>query len=214
MRENAALLAIMALAAVAVLGDAPGGGGGAPIQARADASAALDPSVAGGETCDSDAVLRQIDGLYQGFKREVIIATVPDPVDSQAGWLFDAQLEAIVGAIERKILVETAGAESDADSGQLNYTRDSYVLPWNCAARAGERASGAAGGARPVDPRQTPGLVVFRNRNQKRLLLLFVIGETPTFGIHEIALSRALTAAAEGCGPTTLIRLMAPTFTG
>ncbi|MGH8586085.1 MAG: hypothetical protein ACREWE_07865, partial [Gammaproteobacteria bacterium] len=121
----------------------------------------------------------------------------------QAGWLFDAQLEAIVGAIERKILVESAGAESDADSGQLNYTRDCYVLPWDCAARAGERASGAAGGARPVDPRETPGLVVFRNRNQKRLLLLFLIGETPTFGIHEIALSRALTAAAEGCGPTT-----------
>lgn len=151
----------------------------------------LDPSVAGGETCDSDAVLRQIDDLYQGFKRDVIIATVSDPIDSQAGWLFDAQLEAIVGAIERKILVESAGAESDADSGQLNYTRDRYVLPWNCVARAGERAPGAAGGKRSVDPREIPGLVVFRNRNQKRLLLLFLIGETPTFGIHAIALSRA-----------------------
>jgi len=213
MRENGTLLAIVALAAVTVLGDAPGGGGAAPTQARAEAPAAPDPSVAGGETCDSDAVLRQIDDLYPGFKHEVIIATVPDPIDSQAGWLFDAQLEAIVGAIERKVPDERAADERADDIGQRNYTRDRYVLPWNCAARAGERASGVAG-ARLVDPRETPGLVVFRNRNQKRLLLLFLIGETPTFGIHEKALSRALDAAAESCGPRTLIRLMAPTFTG
>jgi hypothetical protein len=205
MRENGTFLAIVALATVAVLGDAPGGAGEAPTQAQAEAPAARDSSVAGGEICDSDAVMHQIDHLYPGFKREVIIATVPDPIDSQAGWLFDAQLEAIVGAIERKVPVESAA----------NYTRDRYVLPWNCAARAGQRAHGAPG-ARPGDPRETPGLVVFRNRNQRKLLLLFLVGETPTFGIHENALSSALDAAAqaEGCGPTTRLRLMAPTFTG
>jgi hypothetical protein len=121
----------------------------------------------------------------------VIIATVPDPIDSQAGWLFDAQLEAIVGAIERKMPAESAA----------NYTRDRYVLPWNCATRA-------------VDPRKTPGLVVFRNRDQKTVLLLYLIGETPTFGIHERALYVALNAATKGCGPNTQVRLMAPTFTG
>ncbi len=209
MRENGTFLAIVALAAVAVLGDAPGGGGGAPTQARAEAPAARDPSVAGGETCDSDLVLRQIDDLYQGFKREVIIATVPDPIDAQAGWLFDGQLEAIVGAIERKMPVASGAEPSGDDTAPLNYARDRYVLPWNCAARAGERARGA------TDPRETPGLVVFRNRHQRSVLLLFLIGETPTFGIQVQALARALDAATKDCGPTTRwVRLMAPTFTG
>jgi hypothetical protein len=208
------LAAVMAFAAVAVLGKAPESGGEAAIHAPAEVRGARDSPPAGGETCDSDAVLlRQIDHLYPGFQRKVIIATVPDPIDSQAGWLFDAQLEAIVGAIERKMPVESGAKPSGDDTDQRNYTRDRYVLPWDCVARAGQRAH-AAPGARPVDPRETPGLVVFRNRNQTSLLLLFLVGETPTFGIHEKALSRALDAAADGCGPTTLIRLMAPTFTG
>ena len=205
MRENGTFLAILALASVALFGKVPESGGEAATHAPPEVPAVRNSPVAGGETFDSGAVLRQIDRLYPGFEREVIVATVPDPIDSQAGWLFDAQLEAIVGAIERKM---------PDKSGQPNYARDRYVLPWNCAARAGQRAQGAAG-ARPVDdPRETPGLVMFRNRNQRKLLLLFLVGETPTFGIHEKALSTALDAAAEGCGPTRPIRLIAPTFTG
>lgn len=214
MRENGTFLAaVMALAAVALFGKVPESGGEAATRAPGEVRVVRDTPVAGGETCDSAAVLRQIDHLYPGFKHDVIIATVPDPIDSQAGWLFDAQLEAIVGAIERKMPDKSAAEPRDDSFAPWNYTRDRYVLPWNCAAQAGERASGVAG-ARPVDPRETPGVVVFRNRNQTSLLLLFLVGETPTFGIHQKALSRALDAAADGCGPTTLIRLMAPTFTG
>ncbi len=205
MRDNGTILAIAALAAVAVLGKAPGGVEEAPARTESPAPKAPDPAGALEGACTSAAVLGPIEDLYPGFRREVLIATVPDPIDSQAGWLFDAQLEAIVGAIERKVPVE--GADGDAYTGQKNYTRDRYVLPWNC--RAKDRDAGAA------DPRERPGLVVFRNRNQKSLLLLFLVGETPTFGIHERALFRALDAATEGCGPKThWIRLMAPTFTG
>jgi hypothetical protein len=204
MRENGTFLAIVALAAVAVLGDVPGGGAEAPPGPTP--AAVSEKAASGAEICDSEVMLEQIEGLYPRFQRELLIATVPDPVDSQAGWLFDAQLEAIVGAIERKVQqVEGLGGAANS-----NYTRDRYALPWKCTVRDdGREVRGAK------DPRKAPGLVVFRNRTETTLLLLFLIGETPTFGIHEQALWEALDVATKGCGSGAHpVRLMAPTFTG
>ncbi len=153
-----------------------------------------------------------------------MIATMPDPVDSHAGWMFDRDLDALQRALEKN-----------------GYLLDRYFLPW-------EEARGAE--ARCADPkandrqpcldlkahvqRTQPGILVFRKNTDvvgdwSDVLLLFLVGETPTFGVQPAALETVL-SGFDGFKPETdlrqpdqaswrfvrsgTIRILGPTFSG
>src|SRR5262245_1698337 len=114
---------------------------------------------------------------------EYLIATVPDPIDTRLDHLFDRALDAIRRAI-----------------GSADYLFDRYWLPW-------DRSKPAAPTISPADPKtaqfatrqlRDPGVILFRGSETekktepKRLLLLFLVGETPTGGIHKAAFQNAL----------------------
>ncbi|HET9532664.1 MAG TPA: hypothetical protein VFQ92_20085, partial [Blastocatellia bacterium] len=149
----------------------------------------------------------------QDLKLDFIVATVPDPIDSQIGWHFDLQ----IGAIQRAI--EWSG-----------YVVDRYSLPWSCLAMPVDAAK--ANSAHRLYE-ENPGIVIFRSKDEKdaRLLALFLVGETPTSGIHKLAFESAMRSIAKqwqqeeqpsarqgqavpAIPPARKIRLLGPTFSG
>jgi hypothetical protein len=141
-------------------------------------------------------------------KVEYLIATVPDPKDSRLDYMFDRYLDVIQVAI-----------------GDAGYTFDSYWMPW-------DRGGTAAPVSFPADPKSPqlsmaarylydPGVILFRS--DKGALLLFVVGETPTGGIHKVAFQNAIWQIEELAGwrePKTKeanekeIRILSPSFSG
>src|SRR5262249_38512703 len=106
-----------------------------------------------------------------------LIATLPDPKDTRLDHQFDRALDAIRRALE-----------------SADYTFDRFWLPW-------DRSKTAAPPISLADPRtaqmatrhlRDPGVVLFRESKGKGLLLLFLVGETPTGGIHRVAFQNAL----------------------
>src|SRR5262249_3955453 len=100
---------------------------------------------------------------------QILIATIPDPVDSSLAYLFDRHL----GALERA--AETAG-----------YILDRFDLPWpadnNAQGQQQDSAGSEHGGLR--DYERKPGVVLFRSTLEDLgLLVVFLVGETPTAGI-------------------------------
>ncbi len=131
------------------------------------------------------------------FKYHVdsIIAMVPDPIESGLSLKLDNEIDAIQRA-----------AESEG------YVLDRYKLPWPtpseraASGRAAEIDQSEDSGSTPNDAahsgtkttqRSEPGIFLFRDGHKHRLLVVFIIGETPTSGIHKPALRRALQQA---CG--------------
>src|SRR5262245_2897593 len=142
---------------------------------------------------------------------EYLIATVPDPKDTRLDHQFDRALDAIWRAIE------SAG-----------YAFDRYWLPW-------DRSKTITLTTLPVDPRTTqmetrhlrdPGVILFRSSestsldpNSKTLLLLFLVGETPTGGIHRAAFKKALQDIENlprpvGSKTENPLRILSPYFPG
>ena len=123
-------------------------------------------------------------------KIEYLIATVPDPIDTRLDHQFDRAMDAIQHAI-----------------GSADYLFDRYWLPW-------DRSKTAPPTISPADPvtaqmatrhLRDPGVILFRGSEtekkteedgsepkRKRLLLLFLVGETPTGGIHKATFQNAL----------------------
>jgi hypothetical protein len=108
---------------------------------------------------------------------EYLIATVPDPKDTRLDHQFDRALDAIRRALE-----------------SADYTFDRYWLPW-------DKSKIVAQPFLPADPRvaqmttrhlRDPGVILFRDSKSKKLLLLFLVGETPTGGIHRVAFQNSL----------------------
>lgn len=147
---------------------------------------------------------------------DFMIATVPDPLDSRLPYLFDRFLASVQRAAEADHLV-----------------LDRYDLPWLEALQAKEVAKGSSGNddqpaseTIPVHPYdKEPGLIVFRDLDSvrgPRVLVLFVVGETPTAGINKQAFRSALDQIAglwrvEHCGPNTkelTIPILGPAFSG
>src|SRR3984957_7939255 len=161
------------------------------------------------------------------FKYSVdsIIATLPDPIESGLSDKLDDQIDAIQRAAESQ-----------------GYVLDRFKLPWPT---PGERA--AKGEAAEIDqsedsgpatgetaqpgaksgPPSEPGVLLFRDGHTRRALVVFLVGETPTSGIHKPALRKALRQACElrnafasalprgdcggNCPP---ISIMGPAFSG
>jgi len=133
------------------------------------------------------------------YEVDFLIATIPDPLDSRLPYLFDRNLSSIERAVE-------------AD----NYVLDRFDLPWleelreRQAARDRKKtAENQNDGQSPYSYEQYPGLVLFRNPEPvpssdgglptAHALLLFLVGETPTSGIHKEAMLSALGQIDEFC---------------
>jgi hypothetical protein len=141
---------------------------------KPDALRDFDPKNLKGDYCRIKTI-RDLNQCKRLPEVEYLIATVPDPKDSRLDHQFDRYLV----AIQRAIMA-------------ADYTFDRYSLPW-------DKSRAAAPGGLPADQKtpQTPpkhlyepGVILFRGVD--KLLLLFLVGETPTGGIHKIAFQNAL----------------------
>jgi hypothetical protein len=150
---------------------------------------------------------RSING--RGYEVRYLVVTLPDPADSLYARLFDLHTGAIRRAMER-----------------LESVEDGSCLPWP---QAGDAAETGADG-RPLY-RVEPGVLLFRNDGGGRgkaslvrggaavadraLTVVFLVGESPPWGVHAEALSRALDYACLGLGAwpaAAAPALLAPTF--
>jgi hypothetical protein len=115
-------------------------------------------------------------GIPKGYHIEHLIATIPDPRDSRLDYFFDRNLDAMQRAIE-----------------VTGYVLDRYRMPWGRSTSPQQ-----PGGETPYQMRRLytrePGIILFRDirPDERRLLLLFLVGETPTTGIHKDAFNNAL----------------------
>lgn len=130
----------------------------------------------------------------------ILIATLPDPVDSHEDWMYDAHLEAIRRGFETS-----------------TFFLDRFWLPWP----SDTSTVLPAESTRRVPTREgMPGVMLFRKRHHLRLL--YVVGELPTEGVRRWALRRALderdSILHEWQGPGEAwdrqVRIIGPTFSG
>ncbi len=220
----------------------PGGGpatstkgteAGAEVEATSALSAAgpstlkllddfLDARNGGTKTPDGKPVTNEKENCAPGTSVvRFLIATVPDPLDSHLALYFDRALDAIQRA---------AGADG--------YVLDRLYLPWkkdvqtSWTVRANPPSSEdgwltASPKAIPGSQhRRQPGVLLFRRVDpaaaERQLLLVFLVGETPTSGIQREAFSNALSAVdgfrgADHCSvrlDDTVIRILGPYFSG
>jgi hypothetical protein len=139
------------------------------------------------------------------YDPRVMIATVPDPVDSGSGYRFDSVVDTIQRAAEAR-----------------GYVLDRYYYPWRAEKTQGPPPTGpvegpvrgkasAAPNTPPVTERprvweRQPGMLLFRGKfppsprgsgagsehRRTKLLIVFLVGETATAGIHRVALRKSL----------------------
>ncbi len=165
-----------------------------------------------GTFCKAQEIFKEAHA--RGFNLQFIVATLPDPIDSRFAFSFDQYVESIEAA------VQSAGFVSD---------RVSDIWADRQAARDSEtEASPAADSARP-------GLLLFRREvfekpgveeAKRDLLLTFLVGESPTWGVQKPALAAALDleksyerATASVAPPRTAprrypIRILGPSSSG
>jgi len=165
--------------------------------------------------------LEELSGLLEGYHVTTLIATISDPKESRLSYDFDMGLEAIQRAIESQ-----------------GYTLDRFRLPWlegdAGGPTSGTSAAGTSSAATLVRGRhqRQPGTILFRiDRSPpaagrpgaaQELLLLLIVGETPTWGIQQEAFKTSLDIAwtidfqrnsGDATG-STAIKIVAPTFSG
>lgn len=128
------------------------------------------------------------------YRTDAYVALVPDPLDSFLPARFDQVLAGI----------QEGFAEAD-------FLLDRVSLPWT------------ADDLKKPDPktfREKPGFLLFRRPGDRRLALVFLVGETAKQGVHKSALGAALGAADFFATPsadprfTRRIRILGPTFSG
>jgi hypothetical protein len=171
-------------------------------------------------------------GCLEPSDLRILLATVPDPMDSGLAHLFDRQVASIQRALERSGYVldrfnlpwsdKPDNPKTDADKlvkgGKdiAEYTLDRRRYP---------KLPKSAEGAEPewvkeLPRRQRePGVILFRKPYKQEVLLLFLIGETPTAGIYKTAFTNALNQIDALCGARWPVLchdlpVLAPTFSG
>src|ERR1035441_4565238 len=142
------------------------------------------------------------------FQPTFVIATVPDPLHTHFSLLFDRFIEAI-----------QQGAQDEG------YEYDSSWLPWETE----EPALVMLADQDEADDRKTkredqPGILLFRNAKDtpsspnepyKKALIVFIVGEEPTRGIHRMQFENAVAwieALQRHDGPP--VAILGPTFSG
>ena len=141
---------------------------------------------------------------------DFLIVTVADPIDSAENYRFDLQLEALHKAL--------AANAADDDVWVL----DRYYLPWQV------KDPGKSVSNDQLHAKE-PGVLLYRRvlqskglstetRTGDRLLLVYLVGELPTSGLHKQAFQESLeeiqyVSKARGL-ITPRIMIVGPTFTG
>ncbi len=134
----------------------------------------------------------------------VIVATIPDPIDSHEDWVYDGFLEALRRAHER-----------------MGYVVDRMWLPWTA------RADSLVGDSARTRVREAfPGVLLFRALSSNpatgtapRYRIVYLVGEVPTAGVHPRALKRALAEREQllgrsAAGAADTLAVVGPTFSG
>lgn len=153
-----------------------------PLAAGAQAPAEADPATRGeGVLVDSAAVRDVFDPLpgvsaAGGAYWQAALATLPDPVESRLARSFDIDVATLVRSFQFS-----------------GYVLQGHAMPWPVATEKSD-------GPPPRPFRSTPGVLVFRNdawRNAEntgprtRYFVLYLVGESPTFGVQRLAFCRA-----------------------
>jgi hypothetical protein len=136
---------------------------------------------------------------------QFIIATLPDPVDSHLQTTFDTAVVAIQFAAQRH-----------------GYLLDRVDFPWQQAVERGVPSSSED----RLIYRKHPGIMLLRresgrSKSECQLLVIFVVGETPTAGIHIPAFYDALDQIAawdetssRPADQGATVAILGPTFSG
>jgi hypothetical protein len=147
---------------------------------KVDDALALVGRFLGLDPAQKEPDLRTIDDQLARRKMprlRMMIALVPDPIDSHYAHMFDQAIEAIRGGLET-----------------LGYVADRYASPWT-SADGQLRKDGAH--------RINPGTLLFHRRSRpgtdpnpgEELLVVALVGEAPTWGIERGAFSKAFNLA-------------------
>lgn len=128
---------------------------------------------------------------------DVLLATVPDPVDSHLDYLFDRTLEALRRGIRA-----------------ADYRLVSWAHPWPIPRTTATERSGAP------DSVHEPGVLLFhRSKAPEQLLAVLLVGESPVRGLNGAAFEKAMqqAAAMRRWRPEHLaepLRILGPYFSG
>lgn len=142
---------------------------------------------------------------------ETLVALLPDPIDSGLAYEYDTQLQALRLGIEAGVPHASADRSEQAPrEASVRYQRDRDWLPWD------DRNGGDARRVQSLAcRRELPGVVLFRSAGgPERLLVLLIVGESPTAGPHYRALRHALALADSLAEPDSTRRILGPAFTG
>ena len=160
-----------------------------------------------------------------GWHVTTLIATVPNPELTHLSLTFDRYIESITWALD------------DGDLDRESYSFDSYWFPWRSDPKAETDPDKGKAADKDRDRRSDmPGILLFRRSQQsldparphpeKDLLMVFLVGETPTDGINRAAFNRAWDYAVNLadtplpiCGnapdnPKSCVAILGPSFTG
>lgn len=157
------------------------------------------------ETCIRAALL-SLYGFPADFPERnirALIATVPDPLHTRMALETDRYLDAIQQA-----------------AFQAGWELATQWVPWTVKAEADQKSDSGDAPPHLFDIEKLPGLLVFRRHfepytNNNRLLLVFVVGETPTAGVNgfQFQLARQTMTRLGSDQPDT-ISIAGPTFSG
>ena len=145
---------------------------------------------------------------------KVLIATVPDPELTHMALSFDRYIESITWAV------------ADGDGGAERYSFEGFWFPWRVDDKEETDLEKRKAAQADQEKRLAkPGLLLFRGQTKPdRLLLVFLVGETPTSGINRIAFHNAWNYATNLknknlgiCPPDAgdqCMGILGPTFSG
>lgn len=161
----------------------------------------LHGNIAAPETCyDSNPGIKP----EPDFQPNFVIATLPDPLHTHFSLLFDRFIEAI-----------QQGAQDEG------YEYDSSWLPWETE----EPSLALLDDQEKAEDQKTkreeqPGILLFRNANDlpyKKALIVFIVGEEPTRGIHRTQFANAvawINGLRKHGTMGTPVSILGPTFSG
>lgn len=135
---------------------------------------------------ESATLNRSVQKILAPYSPTALIALLPDPSESRSPYRFDLWIEAIQQAVNRKTACSST-----------QYVLDRYYAPW--------KREGPPAASENNEGRRHAGLLLFRSTQRTErvvpapsvrmapdLLLVFLVGETLSAGIHHEALVEAL----------------------
>jgi hypothetical protein len=131
-------------------------------------------------------------------RHQILIATVPDPVDSKLGYIFDQVVAAIGSAV-----------------GEAGYSFDRSYLPWEI----DKNRTGPRKAATKAVREEFPGVLLFRKAPEEKdpneLCIVLLIGENATTGMDKRPFARSLELIERIDGKESKhIQIVGPSFTG